>query len=232
MIQLSENGQQAAMVEINSETDFVVRDDNFKQFADKVVQTALIQASGDSTALLQAPMVDAQDKSVDQVRMELIAKIGENINVRRATYVNGAVLGHYVHGGRIGVIASIEGGDVTLAKDIAMHIAASKPEVVAQEDYPQALVAKEKEIHSASLQDSGKPAEIVEKIIQGKLQKFLDGVSLLGQPFVKNPDVTVGALLKESNAKVLSFVRFEVGEGIEKNQGDFASEVMAQVRGS
>lgn len=171
--------------------------------------------------------------TVDEKRRALIAKIGENINVRRFATIgtDDSIVGTYMHGVRIGVLVEMQGGSVELAKDIAMHIAATKPLCVAESDVPAEEVEKEKEIFRGQAAESGKPAEIVEKMIVGKIKKFLKEVTLLGQPFVKDGDVTVEQLLKSNNAKVISFVRFEVGEGIEKKEEDFAAEVMAQVRG-
>ena len=162
----------------------------------------------------------------------LIAKIGENITLRRAAIVEGNTLGQYNHGGRIGVVVALKGGDAELARDIAMHIAASKPDVIAPEDMPKELCEKEKEIFTAQAQASGKPENVIEKMIAGRLQKFLKENSLIEQPFVKNPDQTIKALLKEKDASVVSFMRYELGEGIEKEESDFVGEVMAQVKES
>ncbi|MFZ9034642.1 MAG: translation elongation factor Ts [Francisellaceae bacterium] len=228
VIVMAKNADKAVMVEINSETDFVARDENFKSFADAVVAVAC--NASDLETLLNTKL--ATGETVDEARKALIAKIGENINVRRIAAVEGANTGFYSHGGRIGVVVAMEGGDEALAKDIAMHIAASNPLVVAQEDVPADVVSKEKEIFIAQSKESGKPENIIEKMIEGRIRKFLDEQSLLGQAFVKNPEQKVAALLKASNAKVLSFVRFAVGEGIEKEESDFAAEVMSQVKGA
>jgi elongation factor Ts len=164
----------------------------------------------------------------------LIAKIGENMSVRRFVTLESkeGTIGSYSHGSRIGVLVDISGGDAELAKDIAMHIAASKPVCVSAEQVPAELIEKEKEIFSAQAAESGKPADIVEKMVTGRINKFLKEVTLVGQPFVKDPDSTVEKLLKSKNANVVAFSRFEVGEGIEKKQDNFADEVMAQVKGS
>jgi elongation factor Ts len=181
-------------------------------------------------ALLKLPL--RGDKvSVEAGRQALISKLGENIQVRRFHLTRAQnQVGVYLHGSRIGVIVDITGGDETLARDIAMHIAASRPLCINEDDVPGELLDKEREIFSAQAQASGKPPEIVDKMVQGRLKKYLGEITLLGQPFVKDPDKTVGRLLRESNAVVTSFVRFEVGEGLEKKTGNFADEVMAQVR--
>ncbi|MDX1902487.1 MAG: translation elongation factor Ts [Gammaproteobacteria bacterium] len=224
----------AIMLEINSETDFVARDENFLAFVNKVATTALnAKQILDVEALASLPM-SGQATTIDEERRALIAKVGENINIRRLvrTKHNAPTLGTYLHGNRIGVIVEMEGGNTDLARDIAMHIAASKPIVVAANDVSADLIAKEKEIYTAQAAGSGKPQEIIEKMVAGRLKKFLDEVSLLGQPFVKDPDVTVGALLERNHAKVLGFTRFEVGEGIEKQEEDFVEAVMAQAQGA
>lgn len=227
----------AAMVEINCETDFVTKNDDFRAFVDAVAETALGNEPVDLDALLATNMADGQ--SVEQNRRECIAKIGENINVRRFARLASAkgVLGSYLHGTRIGVLVELEGGDATLAKDIAMHVAASRPLCVGADQVPADLIAKEKEIYAAQAADEakGKPAnaidKIVEKIVEGKLRKYFESVTLLGQPFVKDDKQSVGDLLKSRQAKVVRFERFELGEGIEKKADNFAAEVMAQVRG-
>ena len=223
------NGR-AVMVEINSETDFVARDESFKAFANDAVNTV---ANSSAKTLEEALNLTVESgKSIEEARKVLIAKIGENINVRRVTSLNGQTLGAYSHGGRIGVIVAMEGGSEELAKDVAMHIAASNPLVVSQDQVPQDVVEKEKEIFVAQARESGKPDEIIEKMITGRIRKFLDEQSLHGQPFVKNPDQKVSQLLKDNNAKVTGFIRYGVGEGIEKEESDFAAEVMSQVQGA
>ena len=223
------NGR-AVMVEINSETDFVARDESFKAFANDVVNTV---ANSSVKTLEEALNLTVESgKSIEEARKVLIAKIGENINVRRVTSLNGQTLGAYSHGGRIGVIVAMEGGSEELAKDVAMHIAASNPLVVSQDQVPQDVVEKEKEIFVAQARESGKPDEIIEKMITGRIRKFLDEQSIHGQPFVKNPDQKVSQLLKDNNAKVTGFIRYGVGEGIEKEESDFAAEVMSQVQGA
>ncbi|QLE79126.1 elongation factor Ts [Francisella sp. Scap27] len=218
----------AVLIEINSETDFVARDDSFKAFATAAVKAAHAANAKTIEAVLEA---DMGGETVEQARKNLVAKIGENIQVRRMKAVEAETLGAYVHGGKIGVVAALEGGSEDLAKDIAMHVAAVNPMVVSGEDVPADVVAKEKEIFTAQAKESGKPAEIIEKMIGGRIRKFLDEVALLGQAFVKDPNVKVEQLVKQNNAKVVSFIRLDVGEGIEKKEEDFAAEVMNQIKG-
>jgi elongation factor Ts len=227
------DGKFAVMVEINSETDFVARDANFMAFADAVVETILETKVQDVTTLLSLPLAGQQSGTVEEMRQALVAKIGENINIRRIVIVSTTAgsIGTYLHGGRIGVLAELDIDNQDLAKDIAMHIAASKPLVVSPQDVPADLVAKEKEIYMAQAATSGKPQDILEKMVGGKLKKFVDEISLMGQAFVKDPDVTVANLLGKNRARVVSFTRFEVGEGIEKEKEDFVEAVMAQVNG-
>jgi elongation factor Ts len=227
----SSDGRHAALVEVNCETDFVARGDDFINFANQTAKAALA-AKAKTLEALQALVFDAANKkTVEEVRSELVAKIGENIQVRRVVYMESTGhLGAYLHGARIGTLVAIDGGNAELAKDIAMHIAASQPQAIQPQDVPADLVAKEKEIFVAQVLESGKPANMVEKIVEGKLNKFLNDMSLVGQPFVKNPDQTVGKLLEQAKAKVVNFVRFEVGEGIEKQTSNFVEEVMAQVK--
>lgn len=230
-VKLSGDGKTAALVEINSETDFVAKADDFVKFANDVANAIL----GTDVASLEDVMALSLDGgSVDEVRRALISKLGENISVRRCERYSATTgtLASYAHGSRIGVLVEVQGGSAELGRDIAMHIAASKPVCVDESGVPAELVAKEKEIFSAQALESGKPAEIVEKMVQGRINKFLGEITLVGQPFVKNPDQTVGQLLKEQSASALRFVRYEVGEGIEKEESNFAEEVMAQVRGS
>ncbi|MDO6694085.1 translation elongation factor Ts [Aliiglaciecola sp. 3_MG-2023] len=216
----------ATMMEINSETDFVARDDGFLAFANKLVDVASANKINDMDTLNNSKI---DGVTVSDARDTLVAKIGENISPRRVISVEGDNLGAYVHGGRIGVIAILNGGDEDLAKDIAMHIAAASPQFVKPEDVPAEVVAKEKEIQLEIAMQSGKPAEIAEKMVIGRMKKFTGEVSLTGQPFVKDPSNTVGQLLKAKGADVINFVRFEVGEGIEKKEEDFAAEVAAQM---
>ena len=227
---VSTDGKSAVMVEVNSETDFVAKDDGFNAFAGAVAQNALDSNAADIDALM-ATAIDGA--SVEEARQALIAKIGENIQVRRfVRSETDHTLGAYVHGGKIGVLVDVEGGDAELAHDIALHIAAMNPEFISDDDVPADIIAREKDILVAQAADSGKPAEIIEKMVTGRLRKHLAGITLLGQPFVKDGDVTVGQLLKQKSAAVKGFERLVVGEGIEKKQENFAEEVMQQVSGS
>jgi elongation factor Ts len=226
----SDDDKLAAIVEVNSETDFVARDNNFTTFAQNVVDAALANKTTD-VATLSAIALPSGD-TVESARTGLIAKIGENIGVRRVQIIEAeGVLASYIHGGRIGVVVALKGGDVDLAKDIAMHAAATSPQCINPEDISEDVINREKDIFTAQSLESGKPADIIEKMIEGRMRKFAAEVSLTGQPFVKDPSLTVGQLLKKANAQVTSMVRFEVGEGIEKKEEDFAAEVMAQVKG-
>jgi elongation factor Ts len=226
----------AAMVEVNCETDFVSRGEDFQAFAEAVAARVLRHRPIDLAALLALPLGEGGD-SVESARSGLIAKIGENITVRRFAVMSAPEdgrVGVYRHGTRIGVLVALEGGDVAtdLAKDIAMHIAWSRPVCISEADVPQALMHREREIFKAQAVETGKPPQIVEKIVAGKIEKFLDEVTLLGQPFVKAADKTpVAKLLADAKARVTGFERFEVGEGIPKKADTFAAEVMAEARG-
>jgi len=223
---LADDGSYGVVVEINSETDFVARDENFLGFVNKVVDAAFAGKQTDVTAVMAGELESAREA--------LVQKIGENISVRRIKLVNAesGVVGAYVHGNkRIAVLVELKGGDQDLAKDVAMHIAAVNPQVVSPADMPEEVVAKETEIYTAQAQDSGKPAEIIEKMIGGRIKKFLAENSLTEQAFVKDPDVTIGKLVSTAGAEVASFERFEVGEGIEVEKVDFAEEVAAQLNG-
>ena len=220
-VKVADDASFGVLVEVNSETDFVARDDNFLGYVQKVVDAAFARKEADVAVLMEGELEEA--------RQALVQKIGENIGVRRIAIVEGGVIGSYVHGNnRIAVLTKLEGGDTELARDIAMHVAAVNPQVVNKEDMPAELVEKEKEIFKAQAEQSVKPANIIEKMIEGRISKFLAESSLVEQPFVKDPDTTVGALAKKAGATVSSFVRFEVGEGIEKEEVDFAAEVRAQ----
>ncbi len=228
----SPDGKQAVMVEINSETDFVVKSEDFQGFVGAVTQCALESQAATAEVLLETTFDTASDETVNMRRQALIAKIGENISVRRLVRVETeGVVGSYLHGNRIGVLVALEGGDTELAKDIAMHVAASKPICVSADEVPAEVIEKERTIFIAQAEESGKPPEIAEKMVGGRIKKYLKEVTLLGQPFVKNPDVTIEQLLKGKGAKVVSFARLEVGEGIEKKEENFAEEVMAQAKG-
>jgi elongation factor Ts len=216
----------ATMMEVNSETDFVARDDGFVKFGQQLIEVAFANKINDMDTLNNT-LVDGV--KISDLRDNLVAKIGENISPRRVVTVEGDNLGAYVHSSRIGVIAILQGGDEELAKDIAMHIAASSPLFVKPEDVPAEVVAKEKEIQLDIAVQSGKKPEIAEKMVSGRMKKFTGEISLTGQPFVKDPSMLVADLLKSKGADVINFVRFEVGEGIEKKEEDFAAEVAAQM---
>lgn len=231
VISASADGKQATMLEANSETDFVAIGDDFTSFAKRVADLAREQKLADVEALSAA--VYEEGVTVDEKRRALIAKIGENIAVRRFVSIEAAdgVVGAYLHGRKIGVLVEISGSNLELAKDLAMHIAASQPRAISAEALDPEFIAKEREIYKAKAEASGKPAEIVEKMVEGSLRKLYEEVTLLGQKFVKNPDLSVAQLLKDNQAEVRQFVRFEVGEGIEKQESDFVAEVMAQAQG-
>ena len=219
----------AAVVEVNCETDFVAGGEDFRNFAQSVGTLVLEKRPADLEALLALPLGGA---SVEETRRALVAKIGENIGVRRFEILESAgLVGTYLHGTRIGVLVAVEGGDEDLARDLAMHIAASRPQYIDERGVPGDFLAKEREILMEQAKGEGKPAEIVAKMVEGRLRKQLAEITLVGQPFVKDPDTTVGKLLGGHGASVKGFVRFEVGEGIEKKADNFVEEVMAQVRG-
>lgn len=229
---VSSDNKQAVLVEVNSETDFVARDENLISFANAVVDTALAFKTQDISVLAESTLA-GQNIKVEEARRALIAKVGENINVRRVAYKQSAhTIGVYLHGNRIGVMVELDVENPELAKDIAMHIAASKPLVITPEEVPADIIAKEKEIFMAQAVGSGKPQDIIEKMVAGRIKKYLDEVSLLGQIFVKDPNITIESLLSKNRAKVVSFTRFEVGEGIEKEAENFVEAVMAQVQNS
>ncbi len=231
VIKTSDDGKTAALVEINCETDFVAKDENFAQFADSVVKRVLSDRPAD-IEVLHGMKTDDGSTTIEDARKALIAKIGENISVRRFEIVEASDnLGLYLHGVRIGVAVAMKGGNSDLAKDIAMHVAASRPICVSEADVPAGVIEKEREIFTAQAKESGKPDEIISKMVDGRVKKFLKEVTLLGQPFVKDPDQTVEQLLKAASASIEKMIRIEVGEGIEKKQDNFADEVMAQVKG-
>lgn len=229
---VSDDGHQGVLVEVNSETDFVSGGDDFGAFADVVADVVLAQKPDTVAELLTCQMPGGGD--VDTAQRELVARIGENIRVRRFIRFDNpeARMVHYLHGHRIGVMVELVGGDESLGRDIAMHVAASKPVCVSEAEMPADLLDKEREILRAQALESGKPAEIVDRMIEGRVKKFLKETTLLGQPFVKNPDQSIEELLSAAKACVVRFERLEVGEGIEKVEGNFAEEVMAQVRSS
>ncbi len=224
---VADDGSYGVMVEINSETDFVSRDDNFKDFATKIVDAFFAAKSEDVAAVMAGDLETARE--------QLVQKIGENIGVRRSVVVEageGGLVGEYVHGGRIGVLTVLKGGNAEVAKDVSMHVAAINPTVARPEDMPQEQLDKEKEIILAQPDMAGKPENIAEKMVQGRLKKYLAEVSLTEQPFVKDPDQSVAEFVKAAGGEVLGFTRFEVGEGIEKEEVDFAKEVMEQAKRS
>ncbi len=226
----SPDGKLAAMVEVNSETDFVAKGDDFIALANVAAERAASSNPASIEALGQASGKDGS--TLKQTLEGLVMKLGEKITLRRfVRQTTTGRIGAYLHGRKIGVLVEVEGGDGDLAKDIAMHIAASRPTCLSKEQVPAELIAKEKEIFAEQAKQSGKPANIIDKMVEGRVNKFLNEVTLLGQPFVKDPETTVEKLLKSKNARVLGFTRYEVGEGIEKRVDDFAAEVMAQVRG-
>lgn len=226
---IATSGTKAVMVEVNCETDFVGKDDNFVNFANSVAQAALDNDTTDVEAIKAASLGDG---TVEEARLALVQKIGENIQIRRAVVLEAATqVSSYVHGVKIGVLVALDGGNDELGKDVAMHVAASNPLVNSPDDIPAEILAKEEEIFTAQAADSGKPPEIIEKMIVGRINKFKKEVSLQEQPFVKNPDVTVGKLAKEAGATIQAFVRLEMGEGIEKEETDFAAEVAATAKG-
>ncbi|MCB1828510.1 MAG: elongation factor Ts, partial [Coxiellaceae bacterium] len=233
LIASSSDNKKAYMVEINCETDFVARDENFRGFSENLVQRGLQTEAEGIDALLASPEKEGASKTLEEARAELVAKIGENVQLRRfAMEASSGTVGSYQHGDRIGVIVALDKDEPELAKDVAMHVAATNPQAISAEGVSSELIEKEKEIFVSQAKDSGKPDEIIEKMVLGRISKFLKEICLVDQAFIKDPDQTVGALLKASGANVVSFVRFEVGEGIEKETVDFAEEVQAQLKGN
>jgi elongation factor Ts len=224
-VKLSDDSKTAVIMEVNSQTDFLALQDDFKKFVSDSIDQAMAEKLTDA-----APLVASRETA----RVELVAKVGENVNIRRLTRVEGDVLGAYLHGNKIGVIVSLKGGDSELARDIAMHVAASNPEFLHTSEVSEEAVAREKAVFISLNEEKmkGKPAEIVEKMVAGRIQKFLAEASLVEQPFVKNPELTVGALAKKAGAEIVSFIRYGVGEGIDKGEVDFAAEVAAQLAAS
>ena len=232
VIEVSEDGKSAAIVEVNCETDFVSGGDDFLSFVQAIAKTALANKPADVAALSEMTL-DGTSQTIEEARKEKIAKIGENMQLRRFEVLEttGGTFGSYSHGLRMGVLVEMENGNDELIKDVAMHIAASNPMCVSEADVPAETLEKEKDILRAQALESGKPADIVEKMLTGRIRKYLAEITLLGQSFVKDPDKTVETLLSDAGAKVNRFVRYEVGEGIEKKVENFADEVMAQVNG-
>ena len=222
------DGARAVVVEVNSETDFVAKDENFIAFAEAAADAALASGTTDVEAFAGEELADG--RSIEQARTDLISKVGENISVRRiATIASDGTLGHYTHGAKIGAAVALEGGDEDLARDIAMHVAAINPTCIDESGVPAETLERERRIFAEQAAESGKPAEIVEKMVTGRVAKFLKEITLVGQPFVKDDKVSVGKLLDKAGARVTAFIRFEVGEGIEKKQENFADEVMKQI---
>ena len=230
-IVVATDGNKAVIAEINSETDFVAKDENFIAFVDSVAATTLAGNAEDVKALLAESRADG--KIIEAARAELVNKVGENISVRRFARVDAAdQLGNYTHGAKIGAVVSLSGGDAELARNIAMHVAATNPVCIDEAGVPAATLESERRIITEQAQESGKPPEIIAKMVSGRMAKFLKDITLLGQPFVKDPDVSVGELLEAAGAEVKEFIRYEVGEGIEKKQENFAAEVMSQIKQS
>lgn len=231
-IHTATDGKSAALVEVNCETDFVGRGDDFQQFAKQIAVCALENRTSDLEKLLALPY-HAGGETIETTRQHLVAKVGENITIRRVVLIQTEhLVASYAHGSKIGVLVELEGGSMDLGRDMAMQVAASRPEVVKPEQVSAELIAKEREIFIAQAAESGKPQEIIEKMVNGRISKYLDEVSLVGQAFVKDPDTKVGIVLKKANSNVIQFIRFEVGEGIEKKVDNFVAEVMAQARGN
>ncbi len=225
------DGNRATVLEVNSETDFVAKDENFVAFAEAVAAAAAAAGAGDVADLDGVKLADGS--TVEEARTELITKVGENISVRRlASIEHDGPIGFYTHGAKIGAVVALDGGDEELARDVAMHVAATNPTCIDEDGVPADVLEQERRILTEQAQESGKPAEIIEKMIDGRIGKFLKEITLVGQPFVKDPDVTVGKLLNSKGAKARSFLRYEVGEGIEKKEDNFVEEVMAQVKGA
>jgi elongation factor Ts len=232
VIKISDDGKSAAVVEVNCETDFVSGGDDFLSFVDAIAATALKNKPADIAALSEMTL-EGSSETIEEARKEKIAKVGENMQLRRFELLETTTgtFGSYLHGTRMGVLVEMENGNDELIKDVAMHIAASNPLCVSEAEVPADVLEKEKEILRAQALESGKPADIVEKMLAGRIRKYLAEITLLGQSFVKDPDKTVETLLSDAGATVNRFVRYEVGEGIEKKQENFADEVMAQVNG-
>lgn len=230
IIRINPKQQQGCILECNCETDFVARSENFLEFA-QTVATACLQAGADQ--LEQVAKLPVLGKTVEEVRHDLVAKIGENVQLRRMKLIQSeGVVGSYLHGSRIGVLVAINKPNADLARDIAMHIAATNPQAIDEKNVSQELINREREIFITQSKESGKPDHIIEKMVSGRIAKFLKEICLVDQPFVKDPEKTVGELLKSHQAQVTEFVRFEVGEGIEKQTQDFAEEVRSQVEKS
>ncbi len=227
-VAIAVDGKKAAIVEINSETDFVAKDENFVEFVEAVSKTALSSDADDVESLSSATLEDG--RTIEAARTDLVTKVGENISLRRFERIKAEDhLGNYTHGARIGALVSMDGGSAELARDIAMHVAASNPLCIDEDSVPADTLERERRIFAEQAANSGKPPEIVEKMVSGRVAKFLKEITLLGQPFVKDPDVSVGKLLQGADAKVNAIIRYEVGEGIEKKEENFREEVLSQI---
>ncbi len=230
-VNISDDGKTATILEVNSETDFVTKGDAFIDFVDALGALALKTTPANIEEFLTQTLDNGD--SLEKAREDIVAKVGENVAIRRVQTlsIDNGVIGAYKHGERIAVLTALDGGDETLAKDIAMHIAASKPECITEDELSADILEREKAIFVEQARESGKPDDIIEKMIVGRMKKFVNEVTLYGQAFVKDPDTTIRKLVQASNAEVKSFVRFEVGEGIEKKEENFADEVMSQIQG-
>jgi len=229
IISIKQNESDLVVLEVNCETDFVTKDENFLSFVETIIEAIINHDIDDVNDLHK---FNIGNQTIEEMCQQLIAKIGEKITIRRfekCVFKN--QVGLYLHGTRIGVVAEIEGGNEELAKDIAMHIAASKPLYIDENNVAEEILDKEREIYMAQAQESGKPAEIIEKMVEGRIKKYIKEITLLGQSFVKDPEQSIEKILKSAEAKVISFIRYEVGEGIEKRSDNFAEEVMSQAKG-
>tara|TARA_B100001250_G_C19762194_1_gene773003 strand:+ start:105 stop:974 length:870 start_codon:yes stop_codon:yes gene_type:complete len=229
IIVIKQKANDIVMLEVNCETDFVAKDDNFLSFAEDIVDVIMNQNVNDINDVLK---LNAGNQTIEEATQQLVTKIGEKVTIRRfEKFSIKNQVGIYLHGTRIGVVVEMNGGSQELAKDIAMHIAASKPLYIDENNVAKEVLVKEREIYMAQALESGKPEEIINKMVDGRIKKYIKEITLLGQPFVKDPDQSIEKILKEADAKVLSFIRYEVGEGIEKRNDNFAEDVMSQAKG-
>jgi len=229
IISIKQKENDIVMIEVNCETDFVAKDDNFLSFSEAIVDVIMEHDVNDIDNLLK---LNFENQTIEEATQQLVTKIGEKVTIRRFEKCSiKNQVGIYLHGTRIGVVVEIEGGDQELAKDIAMHIAASKPLYTNEDNVSKEVLDKEREIYAAQAKESGKPEEIIKKMVDGRIKKYIKEITLLGQPFVKDPDQSIERILKSAEANVLSFIRYEVGEGIEKRSDNFAEEVMSQAKG-
>jgi len=229
IISIKQKENNIVMIEVNCETDFVAKDDNFLSFSEAIVDVIMEHDVNDIDNLLK---LNFENQTIEEATQQLVTKIGEKVTIRRFEKCSiKNQVGIYLHGTRIGVVVEIEGGDQELAKDIAMHIAASKPLYINEDNVSKEVLDKEREIYTAQAKESGKPEEIIKKMVDGRIKKYIKEITLLGQPFVKDPDQSIEGILKLAEANVRSFIRYEVGEGIEKRSDNFAEEVMSQAKG-